>query len=261
MAGENVCSGGYSILAPVYDKLNDTVDYGRWADFIAECFRRFSPEKEIKSVLDMGCGTGSMTLELAERGYDMTALDISEEMLAVAENRAREAGREGILFIESDMCSFELYGTVDAFVCCLDGINHLMSREELLECFALVNNYLEDGGLFVFDVNTPHKFKTMYADRDYILEDEGVMCCWRNRLNKKGDRVDFCLTVFREKNGVWVREDGIESERAYGMRALKNALFECGLEIVSVSSDYSFTEADEKNDRWYITAKKMRNLR
>ncbi|MGN1410817.1 MAG: hypothetical protein ACI4XJ_11670, partial [Eubacteriales bacterium] len=95
----------------------------------------------------------------------------------------------------------------------------------------------------------------------YILEDDGVMCCWRNRLNKKGDRVDFCLTVFREKNGVWEREDGIESERAYGIRALKNALGECGLEIVNVSSDYTFTEPDENDGRWYITAKKIRNLR
>ena len=228
---EEISLSGYSILAPVYDKLNDTVDYSLWADYIEECFKKFSPEKEIKSVLELGCGTGSMTLELARRGYDMTALDISEEMLSVAENRVREAGLKDVLFVESDMCGFELYGTVDAVICCLDGINHLLSREELLECFALVNNYLEDGGVFVFDVNTPHKFKTDYADRDYVLEDDGVMCCWRNRLNKKQDKVDFCLTVFREKNGVWHREDGIESERSYGEKALKNALGECGIEI------------------------------
>lgn len=258
---EEFSLSGYSILAPVYDKLNDTVDYSLWADYIEECFKKFSPEKEIKSVLELGCGTGSMTLELARRGYDMTALDISEEMLSVAENRVREAGLKDVLFVESDMCGFELYGTVDAVICCLDGINHLLSREELFECFALVNNYLEDGGVFVFDVNTPHKFKTDYADRDYVLEDDGVMCCWRNRLNKKQDKVDFCLTVFREKNGVWHREDGIESERSYGEKALKNALGECGMEIVDISGGYDFSKPDENCKRWYITAKKVRNLR
>ena len=152
-------------------------------------------------------------------------------------------------------------GTVDAVICCLDGINHLLSREELLECFALVNNYLEDGGVFVFDVNTPHKFKTDYADRDYVLEDDGVMCCWRNRLSKKQDKVDFCLTVFREKNGVWHREDGIESERSYGEKALKNALGECGMEIVDISGGYDFSKPDEDCKRWYITAKKVKNIR
>ncbi|MBR3998662.1 MAG: class I SAM-dependent methyltransferase, partial [Clostridia bacterium] len=109
---------GYSVLAPVYDRLNDTVDYGKWAAFIRECFEKFA-SIPVTSVLDMGCGTGSMTLELAKLGYDMTALDLSEDMLAVADERAREENLEGILFISGDMCDFELYGTVTAITCCL----------------------------------------------------------------------------------------------------------------------------------------------
>ncbi len=258
MAENNFLSSGYSVLAPVYDKLNDTVDYSKWADFISKLFDKFSPDKKIVSVLDLGCGTGSMTIELARRGYDMTALDISDEMLSVASSRAREYGLEGILFIESDMCDFELYGTVDAIVCCLDGINHLTTRNELTECFSLVNNYLEPDGLFVFDVNTPYRFKTMYADRDYILEDEGIMCCWRNRLNKKGDAVDFFLTVFEEKNGEWIRSDGAQRERAYSLRTLKNALAECGFELLDVSADYDFNKPNDETVRWYITAKNIK---
>ena len=258
MQNENYITDGYAVLAPVYDKLNDTVSYPKWADFIEECFGRYSPNKKIKSVLDLGCGTGSMTIELGKRGYDMTALDCSEDMLSVAEKRARD-NKLDILFIESNMCAFELYGTVDAVVCCLDGINHLTSRDELLACFSLVGNYLEDNGLFIFDLNTPHKFKTTYADRDYILEDEGIMCCWRNRLNKKGNIVDFYLTVFRESDGKWERHDGVEREAAYGLRAIKNALAECGLEIVNISSDYNFNEISDETERWYITAKKTVN--
>jgi len=245
---------GYSVLAPVYDRLNDTVDYALWADFIEKSFQKFA-ERKIVSVLDMGCGTGSMTLELARRGYDLTALDLSEEMLAEADQRLRNEGFHSVLLINGDMSSFELYGTVDAIVCCLDGINHLEDRDDLYSCFALTANYLEKGGVFVFDVNTPYRFRTTYADRDYILEDDGIMCCWRNRLNKKGDVVDFCLTVFEEnEDGTWTRTDGIERERAYGIKALKNALGKCGLEIVSVSSDYNFSAPVPETERWYITA-------
>ena len=248
---------GYSALAPVYDRLNDTVDYAAWADFIEACFGRFAEPKKGASVLDLGCGTGTMTIELAKRGYDLTALDHSEDMLAEADTRARDEGLKDILFLCGDMCSFELYGTVDHIICCLDGINHLTDREDLLACFSLVANYLNPGGLFIFDLNTPYKFKTTYADRDYILEDDGVMCCWRNRLNKKGDVVTFYLTVYEEnEDGTWERTDGEERERAYGLRSIKNALESCGLELVNVSADYNFTEPDDTCGRWYLTAKK-----
>lgn len=248
---------GYSALAPVYDRLNDTVDYSAWADFLEKSMERFGEIKRGASVLDMGCGTGAMTVELARRGYDMTALDLSEDMLAEADSAAREAGLEGILFLRGDMRSFELYGTVDCIVCCLDGINHLTSREDLSACFALVANYLNPGGLFLFDLNTPYKFKTMYADRDYILEDDGVMCCWRNRLNAKKDAVTFYLTVYEEnEDGTWERTDGEERERAYGLRAIKNALSECGLTVADVSAGYDFEKPTDECMRWYIAARK-----
>ncbi|MBE6617655.1 MAG: class I SAM-dependent methyltransferase [Ruminococcaceae bacterium] len=249
---------GYSVLAPVYDRLNGTVDYRTWAQYIENCFGKFT-DKKIRSVLDLGCGTGSMTLELAARGYDMTGIDLSEDMLSVADSRVREAGLDDVLFICGNMASFELYGTVDAVVCCLDGINHLHKKEDLLSCFSLVANYLEDDGLFIFDLNTPHKFSTVYSNNDYILEDDGIMCCWRNRLSKKGDVVDFYLTVYEEQDdGTWLRSDGIERERAYGLRAIENALNACGLKLVDVSSGYDFEPITKNTERWYITAKKSR---
>ena len=244
----------YGALAPVYDRLNRDVDYARWADFYEACFSRYSKIKP-ELVLELGCGTGAMTFELASRGYDMTAIDLSGEMLAEAERGARERGLRDILFLMGDMTDFELYGTVQAVVCCLDGINHLTAREDLDACFALVKNYLEPGGLFCFDLNTPYKFRTVYADRDYILEDDGVMCCWRSRLSKKGDTADFYLTVFEEKDGVWMREDGVERERAWGLRAIENALSRAGMELLNVSSDCAFTVPDAAAERWYLTAR------
>ncbi|MBE6725283.1 MAG: class I SAM-dependent methyltransferase [Ruminococcaceae bacterium] len=247
---------GYGALAPVYDRLNRDVDYSAWADYMETCFRLYM-EKKPELVLDLACGTGAMTFELARRGYDMTAVDISEEMLAEAEAKARALGIRDILFLQGDMTDFELYGTVQAVVCTLDGVNHLTSREELDACLALVSNYLEPGGVFLFDLNTPAKFRTVYADRDYILEDDGAVCCWRNRLNKKGDAVDFFLTVFEEQeNGLWKRTDDVTRERAWGLRAIRNALERAGLDLLSVSSDYQMTPPDERTERWYIAAGK-----
>ncbi len=247
---------GYRALASVYDRLNGDVDYGAWADFAEECFLRYG-EKKPAALLELGCGTGSMTLELARRGYDLTALDLSEDMLAVAHQRAGEEGFRNILFLQGDMTDFELYGTVEGVLCCLDGINHLTRREDAAACFALVANYLEPGGVFLFDLNTPYKFRTLYGDNDYILEDDGAVCCWQNRLNKKGDVCDFYLTVFEEQpNGLYKRTDGVQRERCYGMKAIKNLLAEAGLEFADAVSSYGFDEITETTERWYIIARK-----
>lgn len=247
---------GYDVLAPVYDKLNGCVDHVKWTDFIENCIRRYSKISPVKSILDMGCGTGAMTVELSRRGYDMTGLDISENMLSVADRNARETGEDNILFVCEDMSSFELYGTVDAIICVLDGINHLTVRDDLNACFACVSRYLNQGGLFMFDLNTPYKFRTVYADKDYVLEDDAVMCCWRNRLSKNKDIVDFYLTVFEKNGKTWVRSNGVERERAYGLRSVKNALASNGMELVNVSSGFGFDEIADNTERWFITARK-----
>ncbi|MBR5444782.1 MAG: class I SAM-dependent methyltransferase [Clostridia bacterium] len=248
---------GYSALAPVYDRLNRDVDYTAWAAFCKENFHRFGQLPEEPSLLlDLGCGTGSMTIALAEAGFDMTALDISEDMLSEAETRAREAGRN-ILFLQGDMTDFELYGTVDGITCCLDGINHLTHREDLRACFFMAERYLNPGGLFLFDVNTPYKVRTQYADNDYLLEEDGAVCCWSNRLNKKGDICDFILTVFEEQeNGLYKRTDGVTRERCWSLRTLQNAVKEAGLECVCVTDSFDFTEPAEDALRWYITCRK-----
>lgn len=258
MMADHIATDGYTALAPVYDRLNGDIDYGAWADYIT---RRFSAEFRGDGtpslLLELGCGTGSMTRELAKRGYDMTALDLSEEMLSIAEQRLRGEGIGNVLFLHGNMADFELYGTVDGVVCCLDGINHLTDRGELADCFCLVAQYLNPGGLFLFDVNTPYKFRTRYADNDYLLERDGAVLCWSNRLNRKGDVCDFILTAFeKQPSGLYKRTDGVTRERCYGLRALQNQAKAAGLTWVSCHGAFDGSAPADDCERWYITLRK-----
>ena len=256
---------GYEIIAEVYDKLNKDIDYSAWADFVEASFERYLPHKP-SLVLDLACGTGSMTTELAGRGYDMIGVDGSDQMLSVASERAYvNFGEENeyrlpILYLLQDMRDFELYGTVGAVLCCLDSINYLTEDGDLEKCFRTVHNYLDPDGVFLFDINTPHKFRNIYSDNAYILEDEidgqSVFCGWQNFFDEKSGICDFYLTLFSEnEDGKYVREEEHQRERMYTFDEIKNALQSCGFEFLGASSDYNFGEINEKNERWYIAAR------
>ncbi len=247
----------YDVMAPIYDRMNAEIDYARWADFVEAQFARYAKEKP-QLVLDLAAGTGSMTIELAKRGYDMTAVDVSEDMLSAAADRIAEAGLTGVLLLLQDMTDFELYGTVDAVVCCLDSVNHLTRRGEFAKCLSLVHNYLNPDGLFLFDVNTPHKFASVYGENDYILDDEesGTVLCWRNLFDAKTGICDFDLTAFTENaDGTYSRTDTLQRERCFSEEQLRNALTAAGFEILGMFGDYAFTEANATDERWYIAAR------
>lgn len=245
----------YSAMAPIYDAMNGELDYAAWADFIEDQFARYAKTKP-ELVLDLAAGTGSMTIELAKRGYDMTAVDLSGDMLALAADRIAEEGLSGILLLEQDMTEFELYGTVDAVVCCLDSINHLTRRGELSRCFSLVHNYLNPDGLFLFDVNTPYKFANVYGENDYILDAEGAVCCWRNFFDEESGICQFELSIFTEnEDGTYSRTDTLQEERCYAREQLTRALKKAGFEILGFFGGYDFSPATEEDDRWYIAAR------
>lgn len=247
----------YDVMASIYDRMNEELDYARWADFIEAQFSRFALAKP-ELVLDLAAGTGSMTVELARRGYDMIAVDLSEDMLSAAADRIADAGLTGVLLLRQDMTSFELYGTVDAVVCCLDSVNHLTRPGDMEKCFSLVHNYLNPDGLFLFDVNTPHKFKTVYGMNDFILDDEenGTVCCWRNAYDEKSGLCDFDLTIFTENSdGTYRRSDTLQRERSFTEEQLRRALTDAGFAVLGIFSDHAFTPAGDEDDRWYIAAR------
>lgn len=257
-------SGSYRALAHVYDLLNAEIDYRAWADFFEECFRRYlSARPEL--VLDLACGTGRMTLELASRGYDMIGVDGSAEMLSEA--YARNNGRFPILFSEQDMRAFELYGTVGAVTCCLDSVNYLLGEKDLAACFACVHNYLDPGGLFLFDMNTPYRFREVYGENAYILEDERTVdgqalpfyCGWQNHFDPETGICDFDLSLFEElPDGSYCRSDEHQQERCYALPEIQKALSDAGLTLLGVWSDTAFSPADDACERWYFCARAVK---
>ena len=244
----------YDMLAPFYDSVNRDVDYFTWADFLEEIMRRESASKP-ELVLDLGCGTGKMTLELASRGYDMTGIDYSAEMLDIARSEAEQRDMD-VLWLCQDMREFELYGTVDFAVCCLDGINHLTSPKDLSKCFDLVHNYLIPDGIFVFDINGRSKFENVYAQNSYVMVEDGATCIWQNFYNPKSRICDFYITLFKEcDDGRFERYDEQQRERMYTIRAMRSALESASFEFIGAYSDFDFTSATDDDERIYVVAR------
>lgn len=195
----------YTSFAYVYDTFMDNIPYGEWARHIREKLCEHGVTDGI--VLDLGCGTGTMTERLAGYGYDMIGVDNSEEMLELAMEKKTESGYD-ILYLLQDMRGFELYGTVRAVVSVCDSVNYITEPDELEEVFRLVNNYLDPKGIFLFDFNTVHKYRDVIGDST-IAEDRGVCSfIWDNRYYEKEQINEYDLTLF-------IAEDFNPMENAY----------------------------------------------
>ncbi len=243
-------------MASVYDALNDGIDISAWADFLCNIFKKYSDNK-IRNICELACGTGSMATELAKRGYEVTASDISPEMLTEAEQKSRSES-VNVRYVTADMRSFSLYRPADACLSLLDSMNYLTKPADFFAALSSVYKSLESGGLFVFDINSKHKFEFTYGDNAYVIESEGVLCAWQNFYNPKSKICDFYLSIFTENaDGSYERCDEHQRERMYTLRSVKKMLADTGFKLCGVFSDYNFTEADEeKDERLYIVAKK-----
>ena len=252
---------GYGAISDIYDKINAEVDYKSWADYFEACFEKYL-NKRPELILDLACGTGSMTLELASRGYDMIGADGSESMLMKAMDNAYDREISDVLFIRQDMREFELYGTVGAVTCCLDSLNYLTDDDDITKCFRCVHNYLDPDGLFLFDMNTPYKFKNIYGDNSYIHEisddafNINYFCGWQNEYDEGTNLCNFYLSVFTEnEDGTYSREDEVQTEKCYSLEAIKNHLITCGFELLGVYSDFDFGNVTDTTERWHFVAR------
>jgi len=218
MAGEQ-----YSSLAEVYDALNTGCDYDALCSYLTKEIKE-NEKSKTSLLLDLACGTGKLTLMLREVGFDMTGIDLSEDMLSVAREACYEKGINDVLWLCQDMTAFELFGTVDACVCCLDSINYLTKLSDVKKCFSLVYNYLIPDGVFVFDINTPYKFEKIYGDNAYILEDEYSLVAWQNEFNRRTGICKFYLNIFTEsEDGSYDRKYEVQGKMLFRRKDKKGS--------------------------------------
>lgn len=235
----------YQNFAFLYDSLTFDVDYERIADFIQARLTARGMKNGL--VLDLACGTGTLTLALSRRGYDMTGVDASEDMLSVA--RQKEAS-ETILFLNQPMEDFELYGTVDAIVCVLDSVNYLTDPEALRKTFRLCANYLNPGGILIFDVNSEYKFRHILGNETYTYETDDIFYVWENEFSEDEGLCNLYLTFFEEtENGLYRRIDEMHTQRVYADDFICKALADAGLTLVRRYDDYEDQDPSETTQR------------
>lgn len=241
---------GYGEFAEVYDLLTFNVPYDELADYYAEILKRFGTGTR---VLDVGCGTGSLTVRLAERGFEMIGADASTEMLTIAAGKSSE-----VMWICQDMENIDVGGTVDAVISTLDSINHLETPEAILQCFCRAADCLESGGLFAFDVNTVFKHREILGDNTFVYDVDGVYCVWQNTYDERDNGVDIELDLFFEKeDGSYSR--GGESFREIALSADEycQLLEKAGYKVVNIWEYQTFDKPSDNSEKYMIAAKKL----
>ena len=246
-------SGSYGPLAGCYDELTYDVDYPRWADYIEKHFaRRHIPGR---TVLDLACGTGSLTRELARRGYEMIGVDRSPEMLAQAAEKNRGVSPIEPIFLCQSMEKLDLYGTIDACVCCLDSVNYVTDPKKLERAFGRVRLFLMPGGLFLFDVNTPEKLEGLDG-QVFLDETEDTYCVWRAEWSRRGRTCSYFMDLFRrEESGLWRREEELHRERAYTVPELTAMLERAGFADIRTYAAFRFRPPAQGEQRIFFTAR------
>ena len=247
----------YGRFAGVYDVFMDNVNYREWADYIIETLAQDGIRDGL--VLELGCGTGTVTEMLADAGYDMIGIDNSEEMLAEAMEKRAESGHD-ILYLLQDMREFELYGTVRVVISVCDSVNYITEPEELQEVFRLVNNYLDPKGVFIFDFNTRYKYEEILGDRTIAENREECSFIWDNYYyeDEKINEYDLSLFIETDKDsGLYRKYEETHYQRAYTLEEMKELIRKSGLEFVTAYDAFSKNAPMDTSERIYVIAREQ----
>jgi SAM-dependent methyltransferase len=243
----------YSDFAFYYDRLMRDVDYAQWADYIVEIIKRNKPDTEL--IADLGCGTGTFCLNMAAKGYEVIGIDQSAEMLSCARQKALEAEAD-VLFLNQDMASFELYGTVDVITCLMDSVNYITYKSDLKRFFKLVENYLNPGGIFIFDINSPYKFENILSSNVFYETDEDVSYIWQNSYDKSKRLCRFDLSFFVKEGELYRRFDEVHYERCYTRKELADMIDFAGLTLKFAYGGFGFRKPFDKCERLFFICTK-----
>lgn len=240
---------GYGEFAAAYDLLTFNVPYDEIADYYAEILCKMTSGKRL---LDMGCGTGSLTVRLAERGFKVIGQDASPEMLSVAAGKSSE-----VMWICQNMEETDIGGEVDAVISTLDSVNHLDGREAFLNCFRQAAECLPGGGVFVFDVNTVYKHREILGNNTFIYDVDGVYCVWQNSFDLADNGVDIELDLFFEnENGTYSRGGESFREIAFSKDEYCQMLEKAGFEVVNILEYLTYNIPKDDSEKLLISAKK-----
>lgn len=257
----------YTGFAQVYDDFMDNIPYAEWSEYLVGLLKEYGVTEGL--VCELGCGTGNITEALAIEGYDMIGIDNSEDMLTIAmEKKAdyieEDDKRASILYLLQDMREFELYGTVRAVVSICDSMNYIMSEEDLLKVFTLVNNYLDTRGVFIFDLNTIYKYETILANNTIAENREDCSFIWDNYYYKEEGINEYSLSIFvrdteleeecKEKD-IFKRYDETHYQRAYSLETMIDLLQKAGMEFVAAYDAFTREPVREDSERIYIIAR------
>ncbi len=243
---------GYSAFSRFYDALTFNAGYAERADYIERMMRELRHDMGLS--LDLACGTGSLTCELAARGADIYGIDASPDMLSEAMNKAQDNGLP-ILFLCQRMQDIDLYGTIDTCLCTLDSINHLTDLRDVKRTFERVSLFMNPGGVFLFDVNTVYKHRHVLGDNTFVYDTSDVFCVWQNSL-KENNIIQMELELFERDGGVYRRYTEHIRERAYEIGELTDALTAAGFSDIRVYDDMTFAPLLNDSERAVITARK-----
>ena len=244
----------YSGFAKVYDLFMDNIPYEEWTDYVKELFAEEGVKDGI--LLDLGCGTGSVTELLAKSGFDMIGIDNSEEMLEIAMEKRAESGLD-ILYLLQDMREFELYGTVKGVVSICDSMNYILDDEDLLDVFKLVHNYLDNEGIFIFDMKTMHEYANVMADNTFAEDREESSFIWDNFYDEEEEINEYDLSLFiREEDGRYRKYEETHLQRAYQQERVEELIKESGLELLHVYDAFTRELPAEDSQRIYFVCRR-----
>jgi len=241
----------YEALAVSYDRLTDDVAYAEVLAYLEQLLQEKGKKPE--SVLDLACGTGSLSVLLAQRGYRVLGADLSEDMLAVAYEKSMHMEENRPYFIHQSMQKLRLPYTVDCVVCCLDSLNYLTNPEDCRTAIRRVYQALSPGGIFLFDVNTPEKLRAMDG-QVFLDEDDDVYCVWRASFSQEERICAYGMDIFQRIGPVWHRSEEEHLEYAYEPEELRSYLEEAGFTGITIYGDRSLQPPREGEQRIYFAA-------
>jgi len=239
---------GYGSFSWYYDRLTENVDYPARAAYFDRLAKQWV-QRPVELLLDLACGTGSLSLELFKLGYDVIGVDGSDEMLSVAIEKKYD-NEADIMFLRQDMDKLDLYGTIDVTVCALDSINHITDPKVVQKVFDRVSLFTAPGGIFIFDVNTPYKHREILGNNTFVYEYDDLFCCWQNCC-EDGINVDISLDIFAKEEGEknWERYSESFSERAYDHETILGFIENSGMKLLAVYDEDSLNPPTETTQR------------